>query len=81
MTQDYPEEKVIRISDCARCPHRCSETDEYPSDYCGIAVGYRSLDFSYNRRLGKPSSWPPPSWCPLRKEDHIVKIHRRYTLA
>ena len=76
MTQDYPEEKVIRISDCARCPHRYSETDEYPSDYCGIAVGYRSLDYSYNRAVQEP-----PSWCPLRKEDHIVKIHRRYTLA
>ena len=68
-------EKVVKISDCNRCPHRAARTDEYPSDFCRI------VDSELSQHTTAPFDRPitPPKWCPLRKGDFRVRV--RYTLA
>ena len=58
---------VTEVSRCDRCPHRYSQTSEYPSDHCRITQIRLDQDTTAMNRM-----IPIPDHCPLRKGPHVV---------
>jgi len=66
----------IKVNGCHNCPFLDSNYDDYATiDYCSLASHlnkkeyiisiYNNLDSSINME---------PDWCPLKKEEFVIKI-------
>lgn len=67
----------IDVSDCRQCPFMQSDGNEYDGDaefmaWCDHPPGSVGTLDAAAAWAGSPL--PPPEWCPLRREDVIVRL-------